>query len=343
MSFDITRQSLFRTLLYFVLLAVVFWGGEFISTDRAEVAKVTHLEYQTTDFGTPLGTSIDRLLKESPVTGVVLATLLVFINAFMVIRIVLRNVIFLERSYMPLIIYLLISSGYYNSYLSFRPLLVTLILIIACEILFRSYNDKGLASGRYLSFGFMIGIAGAIYAPALLYVILLPIALATFRLPDIREWISSLVGWMLPLFFSGYIPWLAGADFSEVYTRLWVAMTTEINLPSLGEFNVIDWTFFGCIALLTVMAIVAFVGRRSFFKPKQIKAYWFMIWIFTITLAIILLAPCGSLLMLPIAALPLAVIIPTYFSSRNPNFITNFIYVLMVGCALMIHLLPLVR
>ena len=146
MSLDLTRQSLLKTLLYFVLLAVIFWGAELLHPVRSGLVAAGHDTRAVTPMaGVPLGSLIDHWISFVPGVGILLSSLLVFINSFFVTRVVIRNVIFLERTYMPAIIYLLVSSGYYNSYMSFRPMLVAFLLLVALEIIFRSYNYKPLA------------------------------------------------------------------------------------------------------------------------------------------------------------------------------------------------------
>ncbi len=341
MSLDLTRQSLLKTLIYFVFLAVIFWGAEFVHPLRSGIAAAAHGEQITAPpAGTPLGTLIDHWIGYVPGIGVLLSSLLVFVNSFFVTRVVIRNVIFLERTYMPAIIYLLVCSGYYNSYMSFRPLLVALLVLTAVEIIFKSYNCKTLATGSYLTVGFIIGTAGAIYVPALLLAGLIPVGLVLFRLFDIREWIAAFGGWAMPLFFSAYGVWITGGDFTDVISEYRQALTTPLTLPPASLFSSFEWTFIGCIAVLFVLSIVTFLGRRRSYKLKPFKVYIFFIWMLAIAALILAFVPCRSLYQLPILAVPLAVIIPTYFNSRKPNFVSNFLYVLMMGCAVVIHLLP---
>ncbi|SUE32981.1 Uncharacterised protein [Rikenella microfusus] len=42
MSLDLTRQSLLKTLLYFVLLAGIFWGAELFHPERSGLAAAAH-------------------------------------------------------------------------------------------------------------------------------------------------------------------------------------------------------------------------------------------------------------------------------------------------------------
>lgn len=342
MSLDLTRQSLIKTLLYFIVLAAIFWGGEFWVADTASTIHSLG-DWHVVIGGTPLGKIIRDILIELPLLGVVMSGLLVFINSFMVTHLVVSNVMFLERSYMPSIIYLLISSGYYSSPISFAPLFATLMLLIACQLILRSYNDNGLSSGSYLTIGFTVGMAGLIYSPLLFLVIMLPIALIIFRPPDIREWIAALGGWLMPIFIFCYVTWLVGGDFTQTPITMWQSAMHRLPLPEPQYLDLIEWTFVGCTALLTITAIITFITHPRQFKPKQFKAYILMLWMLITSTLITTLLPGGSLIMLPVIALPFAVIIPTYFCGRKPNFYTNFIYALMVGCALMIHLLPLIR
>lgn len=341
MSLDLTRQSLLKTLFYFVLLAVIFWGAELVDPVRSGLAAAAYGEQVVAPpAGMPLGTLIDQWLEYVPGVGILLSSILVFVNSFFVTRVVIRNVIFLERTYMPAIIYLLVSSGYYNSYMSFRPLLVAFLVLAAAEIIFKSYNYKALATGPYMVVGFIFGTAGAIYAPALFLAALIPVGLFIFRLFDIREWIAAIGGWLMPLFFSAYGVWLAGGDFLSVIPACRDALMTPLGLPSASLISSFEWTFIGCVAVLFVLSIVTFLGRSRSYKLKPFKVYIFFIWTLVIAALILAFVPCRSFYQLPILAIPLAVIIPTYFNSRKPNFISNFLYALMMGCAVVIHLLP---
>lgn len=341
MSFDLTRQNLFKTFLYFVLLIVIFWGVELFHPEHYRQIGGPYVGSPVSPAaGTPIGVAIDSFLTRVPPLGVLLSSLLVFINSFFVTRIVIRNVIFLERTYMPAIIYLLISSGYYNTYLTFRPLLTAFLLLLACEIIFRSYNYKPLSSGAYMTVGFIFGVAGTIYAPALLFVALLPVGLILFRMFDLREWVAAFGGWLIPLFLSAYGVWLSGGEFLSIIPSFRDALLTPQPLPAIEHFSSFEWTFIGCVVILFVLSLITFFGRSRSYKLKPLKAYVFFIWMLLAALLSLTLMPSRSLYQLPIIAIPLAVIIPTYFNSRKPNFLTNFLYVLMMGCAIVIHLLP---
>ncbi len=288
----------------------------------------------------PLGRWLDALAAGLPVLGIVLSGLLVFVNSFYVTRVVVRNVIYLERTYMPAIIYLLVSSGYFHSLASLRPLLVALLVIIACEIVFRSYHYKFLASGPYLMVGFALGLAGAIYAPALGLVALMPVGLLIFRIFDLREWLAAMGGWLLPLFFSAYAVWLGGGEFLSIVDDARAEILSPGQMPGVGSFNLFHWIFAGAVATLFLLSLVTFTVHRRAYKLRPLKAYSFFIWMLLLWVAAMALLPSGSLYELPILAVPLSVIIPTYFSNSRPNVVSNLFYILLIVSAVAGHLFP---
>ena len=61
MSLDLTRQSLLKTILYFVLLAVIFWGAELFQPERSGLVAAAHdTQMLTPPAGTPLGALLDQ-------------------------------------------------------------------------------------------------------------------------------------------------------------------------------------------------------------------------------------------------------------------------------------------
>ncbi len=336
---DHSSRNLLKTLLYFVLLTAVFWGPEFFAPSREGVAGIPHPAAAPLS-GTPLEAAIDRVFAGMPLLGLLVTSVLVFFNAFFVSRVVLRNVAYLERTYTPAIVYLLISSGYYNSYMSFRPLLVALLVLMGCELLFKSYH-RTLASGNALGMGFLFGLAAAIYAPAILLAVLLPIGWVIFRMTNPREWAAGMVGWALPLFFTAYAAWLAGGEFMAPIRAMLAELGQGAGFPSWRLLSGFEWMFIGCLSGLLLLSFYGFLRSGGRHKLQQVKVYLFFVWMLLAVAGILLFAPCRSLYQLPILAIPLAVIIPSSFSKGGARRLATALYLVMIGCAVAIHLLPL--
>ena len=337
MNFDLTRQSLFTTIFYFILLTAVFWGG-WVVGGLPEAADNTPLNY-----GTPAGVLIDSWFARFPLAGIVLSTLLVFVNSMLVTRLTIRSVFFMEKSYMPALVYLLISSGYYNSYMSFRPLLASLAILIGSGLILRSYDAKHLMSGGWVTIGFCFGIAALIYAPAVGFVLMVFIALMLFRMFDIREWLSAITGIALPIVLVLYIVWFMGNDAGTVVTNYRDALLTyNGTMPGISDVTPVEWLFLGTVALTAVLGVFSFARHQTSGSRKPVKAFVYFLWMTLLAFAI-LFAPCRSIFQLPLAAMGLAVIIPAYFNGRKPSLVSNLLYALLIISAVAIHIVPLIN
>lgn len=333
MNFDLTRQSLFTNILYILILSIIFWGS-WLTTPQSSAAVVSD--------GTPLGMLIDTQLNLHRILTVIISFCLALFNSLYVTRLCVKNVVYLERSYMPALIYLLVSVGYYDSNAIVIPLLVSILLLKTSSMIFNTYNVKSLISGQYLNIGFLMGLAATLYAPALLLIPLVFIGLQLFRYFDIREWMAAIVGAALPLFFMFYTLWLLGQDWLLALTNYFELLDfSKVNLPILTDTTPLNWLFMSILAILVTLALISFLRHQESFKVKPRKAYSFNLWLVVLIIVVFAVAPYRSIEQFPILATPLAVIIPTFFASNRPTFITNFLYALLIFCTIAMHLIPI--
>lgn len=340
MNIDLTRQSLFANMLYITLLMILFGSGWFSMSD------VEHLPIGAFggSVGTPMGVYTDALFRDMPILGLVLSSLLVFINSLIVVKLCIRSVLFLERGYMPALVYVIVSAGYFSSYTSFRPLVASFLILSACRYIFKSYSVKSLATGIYLNVGVLFGMAASVYEPTVVMFPLVIIALILFRMFDLREWLAAIAGFVMPLFFLAYGRWLMGEDFMQYFEMFYeTVMSPSVNIPDPRSVNFLEWSFIATVLIIVVLSIVKFIRAHSRGRMQAYRAYVYFIWIFVACVLMIIYLPCRSLNLLPLMAIPLAVIIPTYFNASKPSFLSNFLYLLFIGGAIMIRLVPMLR
>lgn len=335
MNFDLTRQSLFTNILYILILSIILWGS-WLTIPQSSTATVSE--------GTPLGMLIESQLNLHRVLTVIISFCLALFNSLYVTRLCVKNVVYLERSYMPALIYLLVSVGYYDSNAVVIPLLVSILLLKTSSMIFNTYNVKSLISGQYLNIGFLMGLSATLYAPALLLIPIVFIGLQLFRYFDIREWIATIVGVALPFFFMFYTLWLLGQDWLLALTNYFELLDfSKVNIiPTLTDITPLYWLFMSIIAVFVTLAFISFLRHQGSFKVKPRKAYSFNLWLIVLIIVAFAVAPYRSIEQFPILATPLAVIIPTFFASNRPTFITSFLYALLIFCTLAMHLIPIV-
>lgn len=332
MNFDLSRQSPFATFFFLAILIFVFWSGQ-LGTPPLPIPCVT-----------PLEASLDAMVANNILITQILTAALVFVISLAITRITIRNVIFLERTYMPALIFLVISSGYYNSLFSFRPLLATLALTFSISAMARSYSRKSLASGDYVVSGFWFGCGIVLFFPAIMVLPILFIGLILFRFWDIREWVSAIAGLLMPIATSLMIYLLSGVDMQLLWSGIVSFSTTYSGgiLSPIRGINLLQWTFIGIIVVLLILSVISFFIQRKNYSVKPYINYLFFIWFAIIVILGGTLLPLRTIYLLPIVALPLSVILPSFFNGRKATFLSNFLYAMFIITAIAISIFPLI-
>lgn len=303
--------------------------------------------------GLPVEVAIRSFLEYYPSLGALISMVVVFINSLFITRLSIRNAFFLERSYMPALVYLLVSSGYYSSWEASLPLMAAFMILMGLSIIFKTYNHKKVCSGQLLMTGFYFGLAYLFYLPSfILCLLLIPLTLSFLRLFDLREWLAAFFGFMLPLFFSCHITWLFAGNFnsciSTLYDGLYVQQlhitTYEYwhNMPhSFSHVTPLEWTFIGAISVVTIMSLIRTLKLHAIQKAKPLKVYKMMVCFIVLVGVVMIVYPNWALSAMPIMAIPLAVIVPNYYNGLRPTFFSNFLYALILGSAISIQILSL--
>ena len=102
MGYDLTRQSMVWTLLMFVLLMLLFWARSLLYPVEVTLSTVGEM---------PPGVMVDGFSENYPRWGGGLAAGFMLAGGLALCRVVTRNMILLERIYMPLQIYLIVACG----------------------------------------------------------------------------------------------------------------------------------------------------------------------------------------------------------------------------------------
>ncbi|MEG1075806.1 MAG: hypothetical protein RSB32_01530 [Mucinivorans sp.] len=331
MSFDLTRSNLFATTLYSLVLVVVFWGSgsSIVASQTAFVIPTEHYWVSET---------LAELIASYADVCQILSASLVFVCSLMVARLAIRNVLYLERTYMPSLLFVVISSAVYVAGKSILPLMVSFLLLRATSLFFKSYTIKHLAAGVYLLAGFYFGLAAVIYPPSIYLGLMLFAGLGTFRINNIREWIAASVGFVLAFGLLFYTMWLADYDVTHQFNLLLAEFNEHDNLGLVWRsFTIIDYTFVGVISTLFILAYVVFLRSRPKYKLRGVKAYNYLVFFMLWAVIVMLISPVRTLYLLPVVAVPLSVLIPTYFASRRSTFLSNFLYALLLLSAIAIH------
>lgn len=345
MHVDLTRHSLGWTLLLFAGLTALFWM-------RSVVAPLPEADALCAQM--PLGLWIDRAGAWLPL-GLrnLLIVLIVFWNGLLLTRVMSRNMLVLERTYMPFILYLLVACGLSFGRTPLAPYVAAGLLVTAFDLMIGSFR-RVVVYAKSFDSALLTGLSALVYGPAAVYALLLPCSLILFR-KGWREWLTTTVGLALPFLIASYVYWGLGEPFLHVW-NLWLQEMSErlgspffwqracealsaggaaTGSPGAVALMIAPWV---PIALVTGAALGVFLFKARSMRTRPYKTYLYFVWILFFSLTP-LLAPGGSTADLPLLAAPLAIVMPTYFN-RFGGWPGNGAYLLLLGCVILYNLLP---
>jgi len=129
-----------------------------------------------------------------------LAYLLVFVQALMLNRIMSREKIMSRPNFLPAMAYLMVTALFPAWYGLSAVMLANTLLIPAWGNMNRLLNNRSAGTDLFNT-GMLLGLASLIYAPSLIFLLLLFIALLIMGPFRITEWMIGPVGCLVPYYF----------------------------------------------------------------------------------------------------------------------------------------------
>ena len=326
MSIDFTRPNLFRAIFYFLLLYAFFRCRELFHAEPVAVDAT---------FLMPLGKGLSGFLSGHPVWKEIYLFLLSFFSALSLTRILSRNMIYRERTFLPVVVFPLVAFGYTSSAVTPAALTAAFLLVFAAGNMIKSHKREENIS-YFLHAAVALGFATLLYAPSVVFFLLLPVGFALFR-QNGRSIVAATFGYFLPLFFCSYVLWGMGENFGDTTRRMLSILMTPSS-ETLFVFRMEAWDFVlsGLFLLLALLARIGFAKGQVRIRRRALRGFFLFFWMLVVSFGMVIL-PCRSLDMLPVLAVPLAAVIPVVFTRKNGWF-SNLLYLLMVWSVIIYNL-----
>ena len=244
MGYDVTRQGLGWTLFFFALLLLLFWKHSLAEPVPFDPLSAGDM---------PLGAVLAGVARRLPVFSGILSALLAFAGGVVLTRIVSRNMILLERTYMPILLYPAVGCSAYFGPESLPALAASFLTIVSFDTMLVSFR-RTARFGSLFNATILAGAALLVWSHTIVYVLLLPFALVVFKRSG-REWIVAWVGMLLPLAICSYIEWGTGRSFLGPVSRLWEGVRGAFAGPGfdLPTIRPALWVFWSMCLTVTVL------------------------------------------------------------------------------------------
>ncbi|HBX90546.1 hypothetical protein [Alistipes sp.] len=316
MKSDIARQPLvpaFLTLL--VLGGATAWSFAFADTSAAVVAADPAVGGLVLDM--PARVVVD-FQAARPGWARLLATLAFMLAALATGRMTLRHGLYGVSTCLAVPLAGLFMLGLLQGAGSLAVTTGALLLAYSTKNFARSFRN-GYAFDALLRGGGYLGLLVVLFPATLPLAALLPFACLLFR-RTLREAAVALFGAVLPLLLFAYVNWGAGGRFAAPFEALGGVFVGDY-LAALRGMSLAAWFFAAFLALLDAAAVAALL--RNLYgvgtQPRFILVYN----IGVLALVVLLFAgPAASPALLPLAAVPSAVLAPVLFVRVRPALAT---------------------
>jgi hypothetical protein len=225
-------------------------------------------------------------LNLSPVFYSLLAFIILFTQASLFNRICNSQKMLAKPTYLPAMSYILITSLVPEwSYFS-APLIINSLLIWIYYWMVLLYNSNRPAASIF-NIGVVMGVITLLYQPAVLFILLIWLALFIMRPFVIREWLIGILGVTTPYYFLAIILYL-----SNQWNWKKVVPAISFSLPAMPTS-----IFFTISIVLLVLAFIigGFYVQNNLNKMLiQVRKNWSLLLLFLIVSAFIVLVNGGN-------------------------------------------------
>ena len=261
----------------------------------------------------------------SPLANVLIATLLIFIQALLFNRIINNHGLLAKPSYLPALLYIT-GSSLFLQFLILSPPLICNFLLIWMMDKFMKIGKAANAMTIMLDVGMMIAIGTMIYFPFIVLLVMLWLSLLLYRSFNWREWIAGLIGFFTIFFFIAVFYYLN--DQINNFYKIWSPLAN--SFPSVLKIKYDDYLVLIPVAIIIVLATLQL--RENFFRSfiSTRKAFQMLFFTFIVTIISFYTKADFRVYHFLLCVPPGAVLLAYYFSNAKKPWFYESLFAVLV-------------
>jgi hypothetical protein len=240
-----------------------------------------------------------------------LAFSLTFISAWLFLVLNNRHLFHPTSEYLLLLLYILFASAIpATQRFSGAQAAAVCILTGLYHLLAAPNRSSGLA--KLFIAGFCFSLAALCFPPALLLLLLLPVAIVILRSFSWRDWVVMGAAVLTPFAYALLYYWLSTHDMAAAHDAF---VRLLPNAPQALRWNdTPSMVFFGCTALVTLISLVYGFSGQAATKVRIVHVRLVFLWLLVFAAAALFFYPSYHYRLMPVLALPVTVITANYFA-----------------------------
>ena len=270
------------------------------------------------------------LLPQNAFVYSVVALFLIFFEAVMINRLVIKNRFSREITLYAGMFFIILTS-LTPPMLSLSPFMLGLLFILMAFLdLFKTY--KKFKSELYLyNTGFYFGVAFLIHNAFVIAAIPLLLGFLSIRSFKLREFFQILTGFLTVLYFYAFWAYWSGGDFD--FNGLKIYPVSKVLSFDISKYIVLG--IYGFLFVNTVLTYRMFVMKKSIQSQKKINIiFWFLLVSF---ITLFLFDPQYFYSYSLLTAFPLSIFTSMIFMRIKNNLIAEVVSVVVVFAILIYH------
>jgi hypothetical protein len=264
----------------------------------------------------------------NPLLSVILAFLLVILISFLLVNLNTSVFFISERTFLPALIYGLLTS-FFPQHQILNPVLpAAVFLIFGVRRIMDSYKVQGTAFS-FFDAGMLISIGSLFYANFIWFGLLLIIGIAIFRTGNIKEIVISIIGLATPIFILYGFFYVTGKDMNSLLSAVNYNLFTKVVNFSFSRITLAVLLISGIIISISVTHLLSVINAK---KIKSRKTFILLFWTLFLVVAVYLLFKPVSIEITWLTAIPASYFLSHYFvfsrSKRTPEILLITLFVL---------------
>lgn len=319
------------TIILIVVTLLLVWTSAFINL-KSRFSLYFDLDPM------PLYGILSYLIGTNPLPGIIFTLLLVSMMSFLLVNLNTYLFFINERTFLPGLIYILIS-GLFPQYQLLNPALFAgLFLMVAIRRIMDAHRVTGTAY-NFFDAGILIGIGTLFYANLIWFGLLLIISIVLLRTVNVKEILISLIGLGTPFILTFGIYYLTGKDLKGLWSLLEYNLFRKTATFEFSELTIAVLLFIGLITLMSLGFLFMVMNTK---KIKSRKTFYLLLWILCISLAMYFVLPAVSVEIVWLTGIPVSYLLAHYFIFVRKKIIPEILFSLLWILIALIQIMYLV-
>ena len=234
---------------------------------------------------------------------------MVSLMAFLLVNFNTTDFFINERTFLPALIFILLS-GLFPECQRLNPALpASLFLIMAVRRIMDGYRKPGIAY-NFFDAGILISTGSLFYANLIWFGLLIIIGIALLRTGNIAEIAISILGIITPYLITFGLYYVLGKDLESLVSLLKDNLFGRTEGYVFSRVTVVVLIFTGIIVLVSLVYLFMVINAK---KIKSRQTFSLLIWSFLISAVVYIILPSVSVELIWIAGIPISYFLTHYF------------------------------